>query len=57
MGAAICCAEDGGEATDDWTTCETDRDLLLDRQSLISFFLENTTTFFTTSTALLVHMI
>lgn len=31
MGAAVCCAEDGGNPADDWTTCDADRDLLLDR--------------------------
>jgi hypothetical protein len=31
LGAAVCCAEDGGKPQDDWTTCEADRDMLLDR--------------------------
>ena len=31
LGAAVCCAERGGDPSDDWTTCEADRDLLLDR--------------------------
>lgn len=31
LGAAVCCAEDGGKPQDDWTTCEADRDELLDR--------------------------
>ena len=31
MGAAVCCAENGGDPGDDWTTCDTDRDQLLDR--------------------------
>lgn len=31
LGAAVCCAEDGGKPEDDWTTCEGDRDELLDR--------------------------
>lgn len=31
MGAAICCAENGGDDTDDWTTCNRDRSFLLDR--------------------------
>ncbi|KAK9806482.1 hypothetical protein WJX73_001862 [Symbiochloris irregularis] len=31
MGAAVCCAENGGDASDDWTTCSKDRDVLLDR--------------------------
>ncbi len=31
MGAAVCCAEDGGNPADDWTTCDADRDMLLDR--------------------------
>lgn len=31
LGAAVCCSEDGGRASDDWTTCEADRTLLLDR--------------------------
>lgn len=31
LGAAVCCAEDGGKPEDDWTTCEADRDMLLDR--------------------------
>jgi cytosine deaminase len=31
LGAAVCCAEDGGDPADDFTTCEADRDLLLDR--------------------------
>ena len=31
LGAAVCCAEDGGKPEDDWTTCDGDRDALLDR--------------------------
>lgn len=31
LGAAVCCAERGGDPADDWTTCEEDRDELLDR--------------------------
>jgi cytosine/adenosine deaminase-related metal-dependent hydrolase len=31
LGAAVCCAERGGHPEDDWTTCEKDRDELLDR--------------------------
>ena len=31
LGAAVCCAENGGDPNDDWTTCDRDRDLLLDR--------------------------
>lgn len=31
LGAAICCAEKGGFPEDDWTTCESDRNVLLDR--------------------------
>lgn len=31
LGAAVCCAEKGGDPEDDWTTCEADRDELLDR--------------------------
>lgn len=31
LGAAVCCAEKGGDPSDDWTTCEADRDELLDR--------------------------
>lgn len=31
LGAAVCCAEEGGSPTDDWTTCDGDRDELLDR--------------------------
>lgn len=31
LGAAVCCAEQGGDPSDDWTTCERDRDELLDR--------------------------
>ncbi|EFN58847.1 hypothetical protein CHLNCDRAFT_34176 [Chlorella variabilis] len=31
LGAAVCCAEKGGDPSDDWTTCEGDRDELLDR--------------------------
>ena len=33
LGAAVCCAENGGEPSDDWTTCDRDRDQLLDRCS------------------------
>lgn len=31
LGAAVCCSETGGHPEDDWTTCEADRDQLLDR--------------------------
>ncbi len=31
LGAAVCCSDNGGEPADDWTTCEPDRDSLLDR--------------------------
>jgi cytosine deaminase len=31
LGAAVCCAEQGGSPEDDWTTCDRDRDILLDR--------------------------
>ena len=31
MGAAVCCAENGGSPHDEWTTCDSDRDQLLDR--------------------------
>jgi len=31
LGAAVCCAENGGDPNDDWTTCDRDRDALLDR--------------------------
>ena len=31
LGAAVCCAENGGDPKDDWTTCDRDRGLLLDR--------------------------
>ena len=31
LGAAVCCAEQGGDPSDDWTTCEGDRGELLDR--------------------------
>lgn len=31
LGAAVCCAENGGDPNDDWTTCDRDRDELLDR--------------------------
>ena len=31
MGAAVCCAENGGDPKDEWTTCDRDRDILLDR--------------------------
>jgi cytosine/adenosine deaminase-related metal-dependent hydrolase len=30
LGAAVCCSDDGGLPHDDWTTCERDRDELLD---------------------------
>ncbi len=36
LGAAVCCAEQGGHPEDDWTTCERDRDQLLDRQATSS---------------------
>lgn len=31
LGACVCCAENGGDKGDEWTTCERDRDQLLDR--------------------------
>lgn len=31
LGAAVCCAERGGDPADDWTTCDRDRGELLDR--------------------------
>lgn len=31
LGACVCCAEIGGDASDEWTTCERDRGELLDR--------------------------
>lgn len=31
LGAAVCCSEAGGRPEDDWTTCDADRDQLLDR--------------------------
>jgi cytosine/creatinine deaminase len=31
LGAAVCCAEDGGDSADEWTTCPGDRHTLLDR--------------------------
>lgn len=31
LGAAVCCAEDGGDPADEWTTCARDRPALLDR--------------------------
>ena len=31
LGAAVCCAEDGGDPADEWTTCARDRHALLDR--------------------------
>lgn len=31
LGAAVCCAENGGDPDDEWTTCPGDRDELLDR--------------------------
>ena len=34
LGAAVCCAENGGSFDDDWTTCDRDRDELLDRYGL-----------------------
>lgn len=37
MGAAVCCAENGGDPNDDWTTCDQDRDTLLDRSLFNSF--------------------
>ena len=33
MGAAVCCAENGGDPNDEWTTCDSDRDMLLDRSA------------------------
>lgn len=34
LGACVCCSDNGGDPSDDWTTCERDRDLLLDRSAL-----------------------
>ena len=34
LGAAVCCAENGGDPKDDWTTCDKDRDTLLDRSAI-----------------------
>lgn len=31
LGAAVCCSEAGGHPEDDWTTCDADREQLLDR--------------------------
>ena len=31
LGAAVCCAENGGSPCDDWTTCHKDQSFLLDR--------------------------
>lgn len=31
LGAAVCCTDKGGLPGDDWTTCDKDRDFLLDR--------------------------
>eukprot|EP00803_Ostreobium_quekettii_P010938 evm.model.scf_1031.2 EVM.evm.TU.scf_1031.2 scf_1031:12303-14680(+) len=31
LGAAVCCGELGGSEKDDYTTCDSDRDMLLDR--------------------------
>jgi cytosine/creatinine deaminase len=31
LGAAVCCSDKGGLETDDWTTCDNDRGVLLDR--------------------------
>ena len=31
LGACVCCAEIGGHPSDEWTTCESDRDMLLSR--------------------------
>ena len=39
MGAAVCCAENGGDPNDDWTTCDRDRDLLLDRSPFEFFYM------------------
>lgn len=36
LGACVCCAEIGGGPSDEWTTCESDRDMLLDRSSFIA---------------------
>lgn len=30
LGCAVCCSDTGGQACDEWTTCERDRDALLD---------------------------
>lgn len=35
LGAAVCCAERGGDPADDWTTCEADRGELLDRHACV----------------------
>jgi cytosine/creatinine deaminase len=31
LGAAVCCSDKGGLESDDWTTCDKDRDVLLNR--------------------------
>jgi cytosine/creatinine deaminase len=31
LGAAVCCTDKGGLPDDEWTTCEADRDILLNR--------------------------
>ena len=36
LGAAVCCAENGGDPEDEWTTCERDRDSLLDRRAALT---------------------
>lgn len=41
MGAAVCCAENGGDPNDDWTTCDSDRDVLLDRSVYDAFWYEH----------------
>ena len=41
MGAAVCCAENGGDPNDDWTTCDQDRDELLDRSLPNGLFAAN----------------
>ncbi|KAK9817658.1 hypothetical protein WJX72_000267 [[Myrmecia] bisecta] len=36
LGAAVCCAENGGDLSDDWTTCPRDRSQLLDRMFVLA---------------------
>ena len=46
MGAAVCCAENGGDPNDDWTTCDSDRDVLLDRSVYEAFLYEHSSCYF-----------